>query len=153
MKLARDGLIALMLLVLAAPADAAWEYTRWGMTEAQAVTASRRAVRSLPAADRRMMDARVEYRARGVFSVEGLRMNIAFGFDTKTGGLTCVSGRGAAAQGDVLRQRLIARFGPPEFDDQDPRSGEQDIGWTTPDKVDLVITSAGFTLLHCAPGY
>jgi hypothetical protein len=100
-----------------------------------------------------MMDARVEYRARGTFSVEGLRMNIAFGFDIKTGGLACVSGRGTAAQGDVLRQRLIARFGLPEFDDQDPRSGEQDIGWTTPDKIDLVITSAGFTLLHCAPGY
>jgi hypothetical protein len=100
-----------------------------------------------------MMDARVEYRARGTFSVEGLRMNIALGFDTKTGGLACVSGRGATAQGDVLRQRLIARFGPPEFDDQHPRSGEQDIGWTTPDKIDLVITSAGFTLLHCAPGY
>jgi hypothetical protein len=95
----------------------------------------------------------VEYRARGAFSVEGLRMNIAFGFDTKTGGLACVSGRGAAAQGDVLRQRLISRFGPPEFDDQHPRSGEQDIGWSTPDKIDLVITSAGFTLLHCAPGY
>jgi len=153
MKLARNGLIALMLLVLAAPANAAWEYTRWGMTEAQAVTASRRAVRSLTPAERRMMDARVEYRARGTFSVEGLRMNIAFGFDTKTGGLACVSGRGAAAQGDVLRQRLISRFGPPEFDDQHPRSGEQDIGWTTPDKIDLVITSAGFTLLHCAPGY
>jgi hypothetical protein len=69
MKLARHGLIALMLLVLAAPADAAWEYTRWGMNEAQAVTASRRAVRSLTPAERRMMDARVEYRARGVFSV------------------------------------------------------------------------------------
>ena len=153
MKLARIGLIALMLLALAAPANAAWEYTRWGMNEVQAVTASRRAVRSLPAAERRMMDTRVEYRARGVFSVEGLRMNIAFGFDTKTGGLACVSGRGAAAQGDALRQRLITRFGPPEFDDQDARSGEQDLGWTTPDKIDLVITSAGFTLLHCAPGY
>jgi hypothetical protein len=80
-------------------------------------------------------------------------MSIALGFDTGTGGLACVSGRGAAAQGDVLRQRLIARFGPPEFDDQHARSGEQDIGWTTPDKIDLVITSAGFTLLHCAPGY
>ncbi len=153
MKLARIGLIALMLLALAAPANAAWEYTRWGMNEAQAVTASRRAVRSLPAAERRMMDARVEYRARGAFSVDGLRMNIALGFDTRTGGLACVSGRGPAAQGDVLRQRLSARIGPPEFDDQNPRSGEQDIGWTTPDKIDLVITSAGFTLLHCAPGY
>lgn len=148
--------VALALLFsahVAAPADAAWEYTRWGMNEAQAVTASRRAVRSLPAAERRMMDARVEYRARGAFSVEGLSMNIAFGFDIHTGGLACVSGRGAAEQGNVLRQRLIARFGPPEFDDQHPRSGEQDIGWTTPDKIDLVITSAGFTMLHCAPGY
>ena len=60
MKLARIGLIALMLLVFAAPANAAWEYTRWGMNEAQAVTASRRAVRSLPAAERRLMDARVD---------------------------------------------------------------------------------------------
>ena len=153
MKLAHHGLIALILLVMITPADAAWEYTRWGMTEAQAVTASRRAVRSLTPAERRMMDARVEYRARGTFSMEGLSMNIAFGFDIKTGGLACVSGRGAAAQGDVLRQRLITRFGPPEFDDQHPRSGEQDIAWTTPDKIDLVITSAGFTLLHCAPSY
>jgi hypothetical protein len=149
----RAAFVGLFLVLSITPAHAAWEYTRWGMNEAQAVTASRRAVRSLPAAERRMMDTRVEYRARGVFSVEGLRMNIALGFDTKTGGLACVSGRGAATQGDVLRQRLIARFGPPEFDDQDPRSGEQDIGWTTPDKIDLVITSAGFTLLHCAPGY
>jgi hypothetical protein len=150
----RGAALAGLFVVLAiTPADAAWEYTRWGMTEAQAVTASRRAVRSLPAAERRMMDARVEYRARGTFSVAGQRMNIAFGFDIKTGGLVCVSARGAATQGDVLRQRLIARFGPPEFDDQDPRSGEQDIGWTTPDKIDLVSTSAGFTLLHCAPGY
>jgi hypothetical protein len=149
----RAAFVGLFLVLSITPAHAAWEYTRWGMNEAQALTASRRAVRSLPAAERRMMDTRVEYRARGVFSVEGLRMNIALGFDTKTGGLACVSGRGAATQGDVLRQRLIARFGPPEFDDQDPRSGEQDIGWTTPDKIDLVITSAGFTLLHCAPGY
>jgi len=153
MTLARNGLIAMALLLPAASADAAWEYTRWGMNEAQAVTASRRAVRSLPAAERRMMNTRVEYRARGTFSVEGLRMNIAFGFDIKTGGLACVSGRGAAVQGDLLRQRLITRFGPPEFDDQDPLSGGQDIGWTAPDKIDLVITSAGFTLLHCAPGY
>lgn len=143
----------LFAALMAIPAEATWEYTRWGMTEAQAVTASRRAVRSLPAAERRMMDARVEYRARGTFSVEGLRMNIAFGFDIRTGGLACVSGRGGPEQGDALRQRLITRFGPPEFDDQHPRSGEQDIGWTTPDKIDLVITSAGFTLLHCAPGY
>jgi hypothetical protein len=149
----RAAFVGLFLVLSITPAHAAWEYTRWGMNEAQAVTASRRAVRSLPAAERRMMDTRVEYRARGVFSVEGLRMNIALGFDTKTGGLACVSGRGAAAQGDVLRQRLIARFGLPEFDDQDERSSEQDIGWTTPDKIDLVITSAGFTLLHCAPGY
>lgn len=153
MTLARNGLIAMALLLPAASADAAWEYTRWGMNEAQAVTAARRAVRSLPAAERRMMNARVEYRARGVFVVEGLRMNIAFGFDAKSGGLACISGRGAAAQGDVLRQRLITRFGPPEFDDQHAQSGEQDIGWSTPDKIDLVITAAGFTLLHCAPGY
>jgi hypothetical protein len=63
MTLARNGLIAMVLMLPAAPADAAWEYTRWGMNEAQAVTASRRAVRSLPAAERRMMNARVEYRA------------------------------------------------------------------------------------------
>ena len=48
MKMARHGLIAVMLLVLAEPAEAAWEYTRWGMNEAQAVTASRRAVRASP---------------------------------------------------------------------------------------------------------
>ena len=147
------ALVGLFVALSITPADAAWEYTRWGMNEGQAVTASRRAVRSLPATEWRMMDARVEYRARGTFRVTGQRMNIAFGFDIKTGGLACVSGRGTAAQGDLLRQRLITRFGPPEFDDQDPRSGEQDIGWTTPDKIDLVITSAGFTLLHCAPGY
>ena len=59
MTLARNGLIAMVLMLPAASADAAWEYTRWGMNEAQAVTASRRAVRSLPAAERRMMNARV----------------------------------------------------------------------------------------------
>ena len=89
---ARLVVAALLWALIAAPAHAAWEYTRWGMNEAQAVTASRRAVRSLPAAERRKMDTRVEYRARGAFSEAGLRMNIAFGFDTKTGGLACISG-------------------------------------------------------------
>ena len=152
MKLTKTGLAAMLLMLSALPAEAAWEYTRWGMTEAQVITASRRAVTALPPAQRRAAQGRLEYRARGAFRVEGLQMNIAFGFDKRGGGLACVSGRGPAAQGEAMRQRLISRFGQPEFDDQHPQSGEQDIGWSKPDKIDLVITSAGFTLLHCAPG-
>ncbi|MEN9498727.1 MAG: hypothetical protein RIS83_546 [Pseudomonadota bacterium] len=152
MTLTKMGLAAMLLFGLASPAQAAWEYTRWGMTEAQVITASRRAVRAMTPAERRATQGRIEYRARGSFRVPGLQMNVAFGFDKHSGGLVCVSGRGNAAQGEAMRQRLLARFGPAEFDDQHPQSGEQDIGWSAPDKIDLVITSAGFTLLHCAPG-
>ncbi|MCA3393582.1 MAG: hypothetical protein INF47_15320, partial [Roseomonas sp.] len=53
MRLGRSLSALLLSGAIVAPAHAAWEYTRWGMTEAQAITASRRAVRGLSAPERR----------------------------------------------------------------------------------------------------
>ena len=146
--------LAALAALAATPAAAHWEYTRWGMTQAQVVTASRGAVRALPAAERRAIPAaRMEYRAAGQFRAGGLRLTVAFAFDASNGGLVCVSARGEARQAAALRARLERSFGPPQQSGEDPAAGTQFLGWSRPDEIDLQVTP-GRTLevLHCARG-
>jgi hypothetical protein len=99
--------LAAALACLAGPAQAHWEYTRWGMTQQQVVAASRGAVQTLPPAQRRPVpNARMEYRAAGTFRSGTLRLTVAFGFDARNGGLVCVSAQAEAAQADALRARM-----------------------------------------------
>jgi hypothetical protein len=118
----RCGLaLAAALACLAGPAQAHWEYTRWGMTQQQVVAASRGAVQTLPPAQRRPVpNARMEYRAAGTFRSGTLRLTVAFGFDARNGGLVCVSAQAEAAQADALRARMERLFGAPQERGQDP---------------------------------
>jgi hypothetical protein len=139
---------------LAAPAAAHWEYTRWGMTQAQVVAAARGAVRELPAGERRPVPAaRMEYRAAGEFRSGPMALRVAFAFDARNGGLVCVSARGEPGQGEALRARLERLFGPPQERGHDPATGTTTLGWTRPDEIDLQIAPGRpVVLLHCARG-
>ena len=151
----RGGLVpAALLACLAGPAQAHWEFTRWGMTQQQVVAASRGTARGLPPAERRPVpNARMEYRAAGEFRAGTLRLTVAFAFDARNGGLVCVSARGEAAQADALRARLERLFGAPQERGRDPASGTTTLGWSRPDEIDLHISPGRpVVLLHCARG-
>jgi hypothetical protein len=139
---------------LARPAEAHWEFTRWGMTVQQVVAASRGTVRALPPGERRPVPAaRMEYRAAGEFRSGGLRLSVAFAFDGRNGGLVCVSARGEADQAEALRARLERSFGAPQERGRDPTSGMTTLGWVRPDEIDLQVTPGRpVVLLHCARG-
>jgi hypothetical protein len=148
--------VAGALACLAAPAQAHWEFTRWGMSERQVAAAVRNAgtVRALPPGERRAVpNARMEYRAAGEFRAGALRLEVAFAFDARNGGLVCVSARGEPSQADALRARLERDFGAPQERGRDPATGTVTLGWTRPDEIDLQITPGQpVILLHCARG-
>jgi len=147
-------ILAALAALPAMPAAAHWEYTHWGMSEAQVIAASRGAVRALPPAERRAVPAaRMEYRAAGEFRSGGLHLSVAFAFDSRNGGLVCVSARGDSRQAERLRERLEQRFGAPSEQAMDPVSGVLSLGWSYPDEIDLQVTPGrGLDLLHCARG-
>ncbi len=151
----RTGLAAILAL-LAWPAQAHWENTRWGMSEARVIAALRGSVRVLPVNERRPIPgARIEYRVGGDFRSGSLTMRVAFAFDGRTGGLVCVSAQADEAHGPAMRARLERLFGPPQERGRDPPSGPgiETLGWTRPDEIDLQIAPGRpVTLLHCARG-
>lgn len=154
MRTALAGLGLAAALLAPGPAEAHWEYTRWGMSLQQVIAASRGAVQALPAGERRAVPAaRMEYRATGEFRSGALRLTVAFAFDGRNGGLLCVSARGDAAQGPALRARLERLFGAPQERGRDPVTGLESFGWARPDEIDLQFGPGQPTvLLHCARG-
>lgn len=148
--------LAAALALMAAPAQAHWENTRWGMSQAQVIAALRGSVRTLPPEERRPIPgARIEYRVGGTFTSGTLRLRVAFAFDGRSGGLVCVSAQADENQGPALRARLERQFGPPTERGRDPPSGPgiETLGWTRPDEIDLQIAPGRpVTLLHCARG-
>jgi len=151
----RAGLAAILAL-FAWPAQAHWENTRWGMSEARVIAAMRGSVRALPLDERRPIPgARIEYRTGGEFRTGTLRMRVAFAFDGRTGGLVCVSAQADEDQAQALRARLERLFGAPQERGRDPPVGPgiETLGWTRPDEIDLQIAPGRpVTLLHCARG-
>lgn len=142
----RAGLIALALLT-ATPAAAHWEYTRWGMTEAAVIAASRGAVRALPAGERRRQGD-LDYRAAGRLEVEGAAFRLAFGF--ARAGLRCVSIRAEdPGQAPALRRWITRRFGEPQ---QIGGNAEQSVlAWSRPDSIEMLVQPDAAIALHCAP--
>lgn len=149
----RVGLAAAFAL-LAWPAEAHWEFTRWGMTEQQVIAASRGQLRLLPPQERRPVpSARMEYRVGGEFRSGALRLTVALAFDARNGGLVCVSARGDGAQAAALRARLIRNFGQPTDRGQDPATGTESISWDRPDEINLDQTPGQpVIMLHCSRG-
>jgi len=146
---------ALLLAASASPAAAHWENTRWGMSEQQVMRTLRsQELRRLPPGERRPVpSARMEYTLSGTFRSGNLRLNVAFAFDGRNGGLVCVSIQGEEAQGPALRARLERAFGAPQERGRDPRTGTETLGWSRPDEIDLQIAPGRpVTALHCARG-
>lgn len=152
----RSVVLGLVLCALAAaPAAASWEYTTWGMSESDVVAASGGAAAPLPFARQLFVpEARMTYRVEGRFSEPNLALRLAFGFDTITGGLVCVSyATETEAEAPALRDWLTRRFGRPAAAARDPANGEQSFTWREPDNIDLqIVPGRGAFVLHCARG-
>lgn len=151
----RAPLALIALLTIGQPAAAHWEYAIWGMTLDAVVAASGGAARALPDPRQRLAeDARMMYQAEAQLSEPGLDLDVAFAFDTVTGGLVCVSyAARSATQAPALRDWLIRRFGAPAQTARDPASGDMTITWRGTDNIDL-LTSLGErpVVLQCARG-
>ncbi len=147
-------LLLLSVLLLPRAAAAHWEYTRWGMSEAQVVQASRGGARPLAREARRVVEqARMEYRAEGSLALPGLRLQLAFAFDLRSGGLVCVSYRAEPREAQALRAYLERRFGAPQERGSVPETGEESYGWSRPDEIDLNISPhRAAVALHCMRG-
>jgi hypothetical protein len=156
MRACGAALLAASLALAAGPAEAHWENTRWGMSEAQVIAALRGTVRALPPAERRPVPgARIEYRVGGEFRAGTLTLRVAFAFDGRSGGLVCVSAQADEIQGPVLRARLERQFGAASERGHDPPTGGgiETYGWSQPDEIDLQIAPGRpVTLLQCARG-
>lgn len=75
----RNWVIALVSLCATAPAEAHWQYTRWGMTPAQVVAAAKGKVqRADPAADAEMPYGSKE--AVGTYDTDGRNLRASFWF-------------------------------------------------------------------------
>lgn len=146
--------LAAWLAVPAGPAEAHWEFTRWGMTQRQVIAASRGSLRALPPRERRLVtEARMEYRVGGEFRSGDLRLRVVLAFDQRNGGLVCVSARGDAVLAGVLRARLERRFGQPAETGIDPTTGTETLSWTRPDDINLDLTPGQpLVMLHCSRG-
>ncbi|MBR0666297.1 hypothetical protein GXW71_18190 [Roseomonas hellenica] len=147
MKRASYALLAALLAT--APAQAHFEYTRWGMTEQQVIAASRGAARVLPAPERRSAGA-IEYRVTASQRTDaGPSFTVAFGF-ASPGGLRCISYR---ADGDgagiALRAWLIRRYGQPTARGGRTEQGEESLAWTRPDQIDAEFGPRGALALQC----
>lgn len=147
--MARAGWALLAALAAPAPAQAHFEYTRWGMTEQQVIAASRGAARALPAPERRAVGA-IEYRVSASQRTDaGPGFTVAFGF-ASPGGLRCISYR---ADGDgaaiALRAWLIRRYGQPSARGGRTEQGEESLAWTRPDQIDAEFGPRGALALHC----
>jgi hypothetical protein len=143
------GLALLVAFGAARPAQAHFEYTRWGMTEPQVIAASRGAARALPANERRSAGT-IEYRVSArQASDAGPAFTVAFGFAAR-GGLQCISyradGEGAAI---ALRAWLIRRHGQPQARGGRTEDGEESLEWSRPDRIDAEFGTRGALALHC----
>lgn len=146
----RPAVLALLAAAaVAMPAQASFEYTRWGMTEQQVIAASRGAARALPAQERRAVGA-IEYRITASQRTDaGPSFTVAFGF-ASPGGLRCISYR---ADGDgaaiALRAWLIRRYGQPSARGGRTEQGEESLAWTRPDQIDAEFGPRGALALQC----
>lgn len=142
---------ALALSATAARAD--WAYTHWGMTPEQVAQASGGAVHVIPEAERRTItEADLQTGAEGTYADGAVKLQVKFGFDTNTGGLSCVIyAVQDAAQGDALKEAMIKRYGQPENTSGLPAIGMTEVSWSKPDDISLTqSTGERAFVIHCA---
>jgi hypothetical protein len=141
---------AAISLALVSQARADWEYTKWGMTPAQVISASHGDAKITPAADRyKNEEDHWEMGAEGTYRSGPMTFSVGFAFDTASGGLTCVYYNLSGDQALLLKDSMIKKYGAPK-----DASGDPDMfAWRTPDKIELMMghKPAAAVVTHCAP--
>jgi hypothetical protein len=123
--------LSLAALLVAPAAHADWQYTRWGMTPAQVVAASKGKAELLPEAERPRLPPLVTA-ARGTFDDGPLRLKTVFSFNIENGGLVCVSyGVRSNDEDKAFRTTLISRYGPPNSTSGVASFGQENLIWQT----------------------
>jgi hypothetical protein len=141
-----------MLLAQVPVAHAEWEYTKWGMTPAQVTAASKGEASITPEPDRyKNTEDHWEIAVQGHHAFGSLKLDTAFTFDTRTGGLQCVFYNATGDDAAQLKVAMIKRYGPPAK--QSSMDGAQMLNWTTPDPIELTMGQrpVAAVVTHCAP--
>lgn len=154
------ALLALMVMAYAQPAAADWQWTRWGMTRGEALSASqgKAAFATAQEKQRRM------YR-RGFTPIQvpelvidaqagGSEFQAYLLFDTTSAKLTCVDliPKPGVAVSQTLRQGLVQTYGTPV---QEVRKELPGVEWTTTtwvaehDTIELQQGGLGTKLKYC----
>jgi hypothetical protein len=149
-------LLMMALALLPASGHADWQYTKWGMKPEDAVKASHGAVKLLAVKDRKKgSPTDTEKVAEGTFQDGGVRLDVEFLVDKKSGGLVCVTYTPPnAAQNEALKQILIKRYGRPIGGGMPAGLAPVDIlGWGKPDTIDYQ-AAKGYpaAVVHCRKG-
>ena len=137
----RPYLLTLAMLVVAPPANADWQFARWGMTPEQLVAASGGAAKLIPPRERPRMPP-LETAAAGEFRDGSLSLRTTFSFGTDGSGLSCVF-YGVRRHGDdeAFKAVLIQRYGPPQTKSGLPAIGQEQLGWiTATDTIDATFS-------------
>jgi hypothetical protein len=140
--------ITVLVLLPLAPARADWAYTKWGMSPAQVVTASKGEA-SLKAKREKLEEMNMEVAADGTHSDGGLKLRTAFEFDAGSGGLRCVLyAPQSSAQDELLMQTLTKQYGAPSK--SGPAGLFENYTWkTATDEIILTIENKRSNVSHC----
>ena len=144
-------LFALAAIVAALPARADWEYTKWGMTPEQVVTASGGSAHLLPP-DKRKSVPPLESSVEGTFQDGPLALRTVFSFDSKRGRLVCVFyGVDDAEQSSAFTDSLLKRYGKPASRSSLPAIGMETVSWRTgTDEIEVTATKGDRAFAtHC----
>ena len=139
-------------LLMAKPALADWEFTKWGMTPAQVMAGSSGMAKAVPKGEVNRDDAdHWEISLRGDIKAGGKTRPSSFMFDTRTGGLQCVIYNGVGSDASALKQELVSKYGPGK---EDTFGDMQSIDWVAPDEISLSYNEnrRAATVMHCRPG-
>lgn len=138
------------------PVLADWEYTQWGMTPDQVISAAKGDVKLVPPANRLTINGVNRQNAvDGSFADGDLRLAVTFQFDTVSSGLLCVHAEVIdMAQNTLLRDRLIKKHGQPQEKSGLPAIGLEEYHWKAPDIIRLeLLEGARYAATQCKPGH
>lgn len=134
-------------LLIAAPAHADWQYSRWGMTPDQVIAASKGAARIPTAAEAAALNGPRQTQrptlAVAEHSAAGIRLSVRFVFDN--GRLALVATEVTRpTDAEPLRQALMMQYGQPAFVSR--TSFMTHLGWSDRErgnKVEFLHTRTG----------
>jgi hypothetical protein len=140
-------LLFAMTALIAIPAHADWQFTRWGMTPDQVVAASKGAARLATEEEAARFDGPRQKQRRtlavGSHTAAGIALSVRFVFENNR--LVLVStGVTRPEDAEPLRQAMLMRYGQPAFVSR--VSVLTQLGWSDRDrgnKVELIQTNSG----------